>query len=281
MEKTLCVEREDWTFLRFLLRERVIGCLTTSTPSIAKQRCHASPLLPLLRRLPFRATMMLARRSIAPCAVARPCPNGAASKAAAPAKSRRIVGGSSSSSDLHLLSSLAPVALLAAADGAAPRGLEKYFTNLLQGQADTFSALGLPEPLVHWGHPGNMAVVLVAMGLYGSGYLGWSLRLSNDETVVAKAKDLHPKLAIGMTLFFAAGALGGLMSLLMQGKPLTQSPHFITGSVGLLLLTFQGMLSAFFEDDPGLRGAHAYFGTAILALFVVHAVFGLQLGLSI
>jgi hypothetical protein len=84
-----------------------------------------------------------------------------------------------------------------------------------------------------------------------------------------------------MTFFFAAGALGGLMSLLMQGKPLTQSPHFITGSVGLLLLLLQGMLSAFFEDDPGLRGAHAYFGSAILALFVVHAVFGLQLGLSI
>ena len=119
------------------------------------------------------------------------------------------------------------------------------------------------------------------MGIYGSGYLGWSIRLSDDEALVAKAKDLHPKLAIGMTFFFAAGALGGLMSLLMQSKPLTQSPHFITGSLGLLLLASQGMLSAFFEDDPGLRGAHAYFGTAILALFVVHAAFGLQLGLSI
>lgn len=61
----------------------------------------------------------------------------------------------------RLLSSpLAPVALLAAAaaNGAAPpRGLEKYFTNLLQGQADFFSTLALPDWLVHWGHPGNMA----------------------------------------------------------------------------------------------------------------------------
>ena len=32
------------------------------------------------------------------------------------------------------------------------------------------------------------------MGLYGSGYLGWSIRLSDDETLVAKAKDLHPEL---------------------------------------------------------------------------------------
>ena len=297
----------------------------------------------------------MTRRAIAPCAVARP--TRAASRAPALStapRSANVAGGST----MKLLSSpLAPVTLLAVADGA-PRGLEKYFTNLLQGQADFFSTLGLPEWLVHWGHPGNMAsekelslffpletssdtneerevarsrrkngaggrgegggggpcpfplffffeppphthrklapsfsprhsrnetkrnknetpplsppVVLVAMGLYGSGYLGWTIRLSDDEAAVAKAKGLHPKLAVGMAVFFAAGAAGGFMSLLMQGQPLTHSPHFITGSVGLLLLAFQGMLSAFFDDDPGLRGAHAYFGTAILALFVVH-----------
>lgn len=127
----------------------------------------------------------------------------------------------------------------------------------------------------------NFSVVLVAMGLYGSGYLGWTIRLSDDEAAVSNAKELHVKLALGMTLFFALGALGGMMSLLMQGKPLTQSPHFVTGSIGLLLLALQGMLSAFFEDDPGLRGTHAYLGTAILALFCAHAFFGLQLGLSI
>ncbi len=32
---------------------------------------------------------------------------------------------------------------------------------------------------VHWGHPGNMFVVLSAMGGYGS-YLGWQIRLSDD-----------------------------------------------------------------------------------------------------
>lgn len=29
----------------------------------------------------------------------------------------------------------------------------------LEGPANYFASLDLPEPLVHWGHPGNMAVV--------------------------------------------------------------------------------------------------------------------------
>ncbi len=66
------------------------------------------------------------------------------------------------------------------------------------------------------GHPGNMAVVLFAMGLYGSGYLGWQIRTSGDTAMVAKAKALHPKVAGGMAMFFAIGALGGLTSLLVQ-----------------------------------------------------------------
>jgi hypothetical protein len=61
-----------------------------------------------------------------------------------------------------------------------------------------------------------MAVVLLAMGVYGCGYLGWRIRLSDDAAEVAAAQDLHPKLAVGMTLFFALGALGGSMSMLMQ-----------------------------------------------------------------
>ena len=158
-----------------------------------------------------------------------------------------------------------------------------------------------------------MAVVLVAMGLYGSVYLGWQLRLSDDSATVIKARDLHPKLAIGMTVFFALGALGGVESLIMQGKPIfsrqvpgrtvfwvldngrlachaqvhdsqlcsVRSSHATTGLIGLSLLLIQGMLSLFFDEDESLRTAHAYLGTSIMALFVVHAFLGLQLGLSI
>ena len=127
-------------------------------PSIAYQK--ASALVAAPPTAPAMNRAMLTRRSIYPCAVARPSMQTAANRAPAPSTSPRsanVVGGSKNPSDLHLLSSLAPVALLAAAADGAPRGLEKYFTNLLQGQADTFSALGLPDALVHWGHPGNMA----------------------------------------------------------------------------------------------------------------------------
>ena len=59
------------------------------------------------------------------------------------------------------------------------------------------------------------------------------------------------------------------------------SSHVTTGLIGLSLLLLQGMLSLFFDEDEGLRTAHAYLGTSIMALFVVHALLGLQLGLSI
>jgi hypothetical protein len=161
-------------------------------------------------------------------------------------------------------------------DLAAGLGIAKS----LQPYADYFSTLNLPEPLVHWGHPGNMAVVLLAMGGYGS-WLGWQIRTSDNADLIIKAKQLHPKLAGGMTFFFSLGALGGLTSLLMQGKPLFQSPHAITGIVGLLALYLQGMLSLFFEDDPNARTLHAYFGSGLMVLFVVHMTLGIKLGLSI
>jgi hypothetical protein len=63
------------------------------------------------------------------------------------------------------------VITLAAADGLRAA---------LAPQAAAFNELGLPDWLVHWGHPGNMAVVLLAMGGYGAVYLGWQIRTSED-----------------------------------------------------------------------------------------------------
>eukprot|EP00238_Polyblepharides_amylifera_P013436 CAMPEP_0196584072 /NCGR_PEP_ID=MMETSP1081-20130531/45704_1 /TAXON_ID=36882 /ORGANISM="Pyramimonas amylifera, Strain CCMP720" /LENGTH=191 /DNA_ID=CAMNT_0041905159 /DNA_START=74 /DNA_END=649 /DNA_ORIENTATION=- len=150
----------------------------------------------------------------------------------------------------------------------------------LNPAADFFLGLGLPEPLVHWGHPAAMAVVLLAVGGYGS-YLGWQIRVGEDGELVAKATDLHPLLMVFMTANFTIGATGGLLSLVMQGQPAFSTSHFATGITGLILLYLQGMLSLFFEDDPNARTAHAYFGSAIMALFVIHMFVGIKLGLSI
>lgn len=54
-----------------------------------------------------------------------------------------------------------------------------------------------------------------------------------------------------------------------------------TAIIGLILLLLQGMLSLFFKDDPSLRKVHAYFGTGILGVFVIHSILGLQLALSL
>ncbi|KXZ49212.1 hypothetical protein GPECTOR_22g802 [Gonium pectorale] len=179
--------------------------------------------------------------------------------------------------EVKLMSTAVPLFSLAAAGG-----LSDAFYSFLSPQAEYFKTLNLPEALIHWGHPGNMAVVLFAMGGYGAGYLGWQIRTSTDGDVVAKAKDMHPKLAAGMFFFFALGAMGGMMSLMMQDRPIFESPHVWTGLAGLGLLGVQSALPLAFASGSGeARTAHAYLGSAILALFLVHAALGLNLGLSI
>eukprot|EP00250_Pteridium_aquilinum_P004256 c14482_g1_i1 orf=128-961(+) len=173
---------------------------------------------------------------------------------------------------LHSVS-LLPLLAIATLPGAGT------IADLFEPIAEVVRSLDLPDWLVHWGHPGNMAVVLFAMGGYGS-YLGWQIRLSDDMEAKAKAKDLHPKLLGGMFFFFSLGATGGILSLLTCGKPIFESPHAVTGLSGLALLTIQTALTGFFESNPSMRGVHGVLGSGIMLLFLVHAVFGLQLGLS-
>lgn len=174
-----------------------------------------------------------------------------------------------------MLYSINPAALmlLAALPGAETvRSVFGPFVELVK-------SLNLPDWLVHWGHPGNMAVVLFAMGGYGT-YLGFRIRFSDDLEEKAKAKDLHPKLLGGMFFFFALGATGGVTSLLTSDRPILESPHAVTGFIGLALLTLQTILPALFEGNPGLRNVHGILGSGIMTLFLVHAALGLQLGLS-
>ncbi|KAL6953998.1 hypothetical protein U1Q18_041345, partial [Sarracenia purpurea var. burkii] len=66
-----------------------------------------------------------------------------------------------------------PLLFVAALPGAGTvRSLFGPFTELVK-------SWNLPDWLVHWGHPANMAVVLFAMGGYGT-YLGFRIRFSED-----------------------------------------------------------------------------------------------------
>nr|XP_043609477.1 uncharacterized protein LOC122581326 [Erigeron canadensis] len=166
-----------------------------------------------------------------------------------------------------------PLLLLAALPGGGT------IRSLFGPIVDIVKSLDLPGWLVHWGHPGNMAVVLFAMGGYGS-YLGFRIKYAGDVEEKAMAKDLHPKLLAGMFFFFSLGATGGIISLLTSDRPILESPHAVTGLIGLTLLATQASLPTLFEGNPGLRNVHGILGSGIMALFLVHAALGLQLGLS-
>lgn len=157
-------------------------------------------------------------------------------------------------------------------------GLRVY----LEPIASWFAQFDLPEPIVHWGHPLMMAIVVFVMGGFAA-YAGWQGRLATDAGVAIEQKQQHAKVAPLMYLFIVMGATGGILSLVMQGEPILESPHFWTGMGAIALLTTNAVIAAtkFGKDSSTLRTAHAYIGSAALALLIVHAIFGTQLGLSI
>jgi len=161
-------------------------------------------------------------------------------------------------------------------------------TEILQPIAQQFDKLGIPEPIVHWGHPAMMSIVLFVMGSF-VGYTGWrgrQARLATDEGVAVQNENFsnHRKLAPFMTLFIFLGATGGMLSVVMQGHEVIDSPHFWTGSILLVLLALNGFISLTKfggENKPALRTAHAYIGSVALAVMLVHAILGFKLGLAI
>lgn len=160
--------------------------------------------------------------------------------------------------------------------------MSESLSQLLEPIAAWFRSLGTPEPIVHWGHPLMMGIVVVAMGS-AVGLSGWRGRSLEAGEEKVKSLDGHAKVAPLMTLFIILGYTGGILSLVMQQQPILESPHFWTGSVVILLLVTNGAIAAtgFGKNKPGLRSAHAYLGSAALCLMVLHAALGLKLGLSI
>jgi hypothetical protein len=160
--------------------------------------------------------------------------------------------------------------------------LRTSVSQFLEPIAAWFRSFNMPEPIVHWGHPVMMGIVVLVLGSYVA-YAGWQGRLSADkEVAIAKRAD-HRKLAPLMTGFLALGYTGGVLSLVMQQKPILESPHFWTGTIVLGLLFLNSALSkaGFWGDKASFRMAHAYIGTLAFLLLLVHGAFGLKLGLSI
>ena len=154
-------------------------------------------------------------------------------------------------------------------------------SEFLEPIAAWFRSLGIPEPVVHWGHPAMMGIVVVAMGS-AVGITGWRSRLATDFTIADQSRNAHPKIAGWMFLFMALGFTGGVLSLVMQQQPVFESPHFWTGLVVLSLLAFNGVIAlAGFGGNKSLRTVHALLGSIALLLMLVHAGLGLKLGLSI
>eukprot|EP00434_Breviolum_minutum_P031228 symbB.v1.2.027617.t1/scaffold2845.1/size69024/5 len=142
-----------------------------------------------------------------------------------------------------------------------------------------------PEFLIHWGHAGAMATVLLAMGGYGT-FLGWSTRLGNGSTVYPlslgqTAAALHPQL-MGLALFlFFLGGQGGLVLLATQGQPILQSAHSSTAVIGLGLMAVQAALGVTMGESSEKRTIHAVLGTSVMLVLLVHLFYGLNLGFSI
>ena len=160
--------------------------------------------------------------------------------------------------------------------------MASQLTAYLKPIADWFGGLGVPEPIVHWGHPAMMGIVIFVLGIYVA-WAGWRGRTAEDSDVAVKARGDHRKLAPLMFLFIALGYTGGVLSLVMQGQPILESSHFWTGSAAIGVLSMNGLISGtkFGGGKAALRTVHAYVGTAAMILLVVHAALGLKLGLAI
>lgn len=152
----------------------------------------------------------------------------------------------------------------------------------LQPIADWFNTLNTPEPIVHWGHPIMMGIVVFVMGSYIA-VAGWRSRLATNTDVVVKNKTEHRKIAPLMLVFIISGYTGGILSLIMQDQPIFASPHFWTGSIAIGLLLVNGIISltGFIGNKAVMRTIHAYLGSLALGILLIHAIFGLNLGLSI
>merc|ERR1712146_626024 len=169
---------------------------------------------------------------------------------------------------------------------------------------NTIRDMNIDPLIVKYGHPAMMFVMLASMGGYGV-YLGYQIRQnrlakkalvsgtdgntvdldeidddSDNKSIIMNVKKMHPLLMGGLTIFSFLGAQGGVVSELVQGKPLTNSTHFVSAGVLLTFLLIQFASSQSMSKE-NVRNIHAIFGTGVSLLILAHAVFGFQLAFSL
>ena len=160
--------------------------------------------------------------------------------------------------------------------------LAQHLEPNLEPIAAWFRNFGIPEPIIHWGHPLMMGIVVFAMGSF-VGLSGWRGRVVENQDTAPESRSLHSKLAPWMFLFILLGSTGGLLSLVMQNQPILETPHFWTGTIAIALLGTNAIISLtkFAGNKAALRTVHAYLGSAALCVLFLHAVFGLKLGIAL
>eukprot|EP00168_Porphyra_purpurea_P014149 TRINITY_DN4015_c0_g1_i1.p2 TRINITY_DN4015_c0_g1~~TRINITY_DN4015_c0_g1_i1.p2 ORF type:complete len:171 (+),score=26.93 TRINITY_DN4015_c0_g1_i1:416-928(+) len=87
-----------------------------------------------------------------------------------------------------------------------------------------------------------MAFMILGMGLPG-GVIGWLGRTNEDKKAGVKQKQLHENIMVAFWLLAFAGATGGVLSTVMQGKDILTSPHAKTAGVVLALLTANAVVA--------------------------------------
>jgi len=157
-----------------------------------------------------------------------------------------------------------------------------HLSELLEPIANELLSLGIPKPIVHWGHPVMMGVVVLIMGSV-VGLEGWRGRIlaETDQAAADRSKREHRRFAPLMFLFIAMGYTGGVLSLVMQHQPILESSHFWTGSIALGIFAINGLLAVLGMGKKSTRAFHAYLGSSVLFLLFLHGVLGLKLGLAI
>lgn len=147
---------------------------------------------------------------------------------------------------------------------------------------DAVGTLPFPPAVVKYGHPALMGFMVLGMGAPGAA-IGWLGRTNSDKAAGVKQKQLHENIMLAFWLLAFAGATGGILSTVMQGRDILVSPHAKSAGVVLALLTANAVVAySGFTIGGGAspagrqqgRKLHAYLGAGTMVALLVHGALG-------